>query len=192
MSENGQIAASAVPASRRLAVLLPLFGFLALAALLFVRLGSGDPSILPSALIDKPVPAFMLPPLRSGEDGLASADLARGVHLVNIWGSWCGPCRQEHPLLMRLARDKRFTLVGINWKDVPENATRFLGVLGDPFSRIGADLKGATAIDWGVYGAPETFLVKDGIILRKYVGALTEGSVAKDLMPAVERALTNG
>ena len=173
----------------RMLLLLPLVAFVALAGLFLVRLGAGDPSRVPSALIDKPVPDFSLPPLREDGDGLADEDLASGVHLVNIWASWCGPCRLEHPILMRLAEDPRFAMVGINYKDEPENAVRFLGSLGDPFDRIGADRSGSAGIDWGVYGVPETFLVKDGVIRHKYIGPLSEDGVRQELMPAIEKAL---
>jgi cytochrome c biogenesis protein CcmG/thiol:disulfide interchange protein DsbE len=187
--------ASAVEKSpmKRLWVLLPLAGFLALAILFMFRLNAGDPSRVPSALLNKPVPDFSLPPIEEGADaGLSSADLSQGVHLVNVWASWCGPCRLEHPILMQLSTDKRFTLVGINYKDVPENALRFLGTLGNPFAKNGADRDGKTGIDWGVYGVPETFVVKDGIILHKFIGPLSAEGLANDLMPAVEKALGRG
>jgi cytochrome c biogenesis protein CcmG, thiol:disulfide interchange protein DsbE len=175
---------------RRLWLLLPLAGFLLLAVLFAFRLNAGDPSRIPSALLNKPVPEFSLSPIEEGADaGLSSADLSKGVHLVNVWASWCGPCRLEHPILLQLAADKRFDLVGINYKDIPENAQRFLGALGDPFARIGADRDGKTGIDWGVYGVPETFVVKDGIIVHKFIGPLSEDGLNNDLMPAVEKAL---
>ncbi len=189
----GEGAAAARSPFRRLWVLLPLAGFLLLAILFAFRLNAGDPSRLPSALLNKPVPDFSLPPIEAGaEAGLSSADLSKGVHLVNVWASWCGPCRLEHPMLMQLAADKRFDLVGINYKDVPENAQRFLGALGDPFARIGADRDGKTGIDWGVYGVPETFVVKDGIIVHKFIGPLSGEGITGDLMPAIEKALGGG
>jgi len=178
---------------RRLWLLLPLVGFVALAILFTVRLNAGDPSRVPSALLNKPVPEFSLPPIEEGaEAGLSSADLSKGVHLVNVWASWCVPCRLEHPILIELSADKRFDLVGINYKDVPENAQRFLGALGNPFAKVGADREGKTGIDWGVYGVPETFVVKDGMILHKYIGPLSEEGLKTDLMPALKKALAAG
>jgi cytochrome c biogenesis protein CcmG/thiol:disulfide interchange protein DsbE len=154
--------------------------FAALALLFLVRLFGGDPSKVPSALIGHPVPSFVLEPLpglkANGEPvpGLSDADLRAGtVTVVNVWGSWCPPCRQEHPVLMELAKDRSFRLVGINLKDNPDNARRFLGDLGNPFAALGVDAAGRTAIDWGVYGAPETFIVsRDGIIRYKHIGPL--------------------
>lgn len=181
-----------VAGRRRLWLLLPLVAFLTLAALFYFRLGAGDPSRIPSALINKPVPAFSLPPIIEGQGaGLSTADLQNSVHVVNVWASWCGPCRVEHPILMRLSGDRRFDVVGINYKDVPENAARFLGALGNPFARVGADRQGRTAIDWGVYGVPETFIVKKGIILHKFVGPLSEEGLSADFMPALEQAIGN-
>ncbi len=110
--------------------------------------------------------------------------------LVNVWGSWCVPCRQEHPLLMEIAEDERIRVVGLNYKDQPENARRFLGDLGNPFAAVGADRAGRSAIEWGVYGVPETFLVDEaGKIVYKHVGPFTPDSVKNDLMPAVAGAL---
>jgi cytochrome c biogenesis protein CcmG/thiol:disulfide interchange protein DsbE len=203
MSDQAQIVGAAAPhpaapqppstqgrRPARVWLFLPLLGFLALAVLFFFRLGAGDPSRIPSALLNKPVPDFALTAIGEGQGtGLTDEDLAQGVHVVNVWGSWCGPCRLEHPILMRLAADDRFTMAGINQKDLPENATRFLGAFGNPFDRIGADPDGRGSIEWGVYGVPETFLVRDGIIVHKFVGPLSEESLAAELMPALERAL---
>jgi len=189
---HGALEEGAPAPRRRLWLLLPLVAFLALAALFYVRLGAGDPSRVPSALLDKPVPDFSLPPISDGQAaGLTDEDLAAGVSVVNVWASWCGPCRLEHPILTRLAADPRFQVVGINYKDVPENAERFLGALGNPFARAGADRQGRTAIDWGVYGVPETFVVRDGVIVHKFIGPLSEAALAADLMPALERALAD-
>ncbi|EKF18668.1 DsbE family thiol:disulfide interchange protein [Nitratireductor pacificus] len=178
--------------SRRLMMLLPLAAFLALSAIFLLQLVSGrDSAIVPSALIDKPAPQTDLPPLEGvGLPGLSSTDFAGKVTLVNVWGSWCVPCRQEHPLLMELAADGRFALAGLNYKDKPENARRFLGDLGNPFAAIGVDQSGRTAIDWGVYGVPETFLVgPDGTIRYKHVGPFSPESIRDDLMPQIEKAL---
>lgn len=165
----------------RLLYLLPALVFTALAVLFLARLYSGDPSKVPSALIGRPVPAFALEPLpglaRDGQPvpGLSSEDLKGGrVTVVNVWASWCAPCREEHPVLMELAKDPSIRLVGINYKDSPENARRFLGTLGNPFAAVGVDPNGRTAIDWGVYGVPETFVIgPDGTIRYKHIGPIT-------------------
>ncbi|MBB5700263.1 cytochrome c biogenesis protein CcmG/thiol:disulfide interchange protein DsbE [Ochrobactrum daejeonense] len=177
--------------------LLPLAIFVALAAVFAVQLLSGrDVSTIPSALIGKQAPETVLPPVeglvRDGAPvpGLNSADFKGKLTLVNVWGSWCVPCRQEHPLLMEIAKDERIRLVGLNYKDKPENARRFLGELGNPFAAVGADRAGRSAIEWGVYGVPETFLVdQTGKIVYKHVGPFTAQSVRDDLMPAVAKAL---
>jgi cytochrome c biogenesis protein CcmG, thiol:disulfide interchange protein DsbE len=186
---------SAVP-RLRLIVLLPLAAFLALAALFLYRLGSGDPSKLPSALIGRPAPSTDLPPitglLRDGAPvpGLASADFTGAVTLLNVWASWCVPCHDEAPLLMKLAEDKRFRIAGINYKDQPDNARRFLGRYGNPFAAVGADSNGRASIDWGVYGVPETFVIgRDGRIAHKLIGPITPGNLEAALKPAIEKAL---
>ena len=173
------------PARSRLLYFLPVLLFGALALLFLVRLYAGDPSKVPSVLIGRPAPAFTLPPLdglqANGQavPGLSRRDLDGRVTVVNVWASWCAPCRQEHPLLMELARDPAIRVVGINYKDNPENARRFLGALGNPFSAVGADPSGRAAIDWGVYGVPETFVVgPDGTILHKQIGPLTPDAMA--------------
>jgi cytochrome c biogenesis protein CcmG/thiol:disulfide interchange protein DsbE len=181
---------------RRLIVLLPLIAFLALAALFLYRLGSGDPSNLPSALIGRPAPDTPLPPVaglvRDGTPvpGIASANFKGAVTLVNVWASWCVPCVVEAPLLMKLAEDKRLRLVGINYKDQPENARRFIGRYGNPYAAVGADGQGRASIDWGVYGVPETFVVgRDGRIAYKLVGPITEANLEAVLKPQLEKAL---
>jgi cytochrome c biogenesis protein CcmG/thiol:disulfide interchange protein DsbE len=168
----------------RLLYLLPLLVFVALAVLFLVRLFAGDPSRIPSALVGRPAPDFALDPLpgltRNGTPtpGLASDSLKGGVTVVNVWASWCAPCREEHPLLMQLGNDPALRLVGIDYKDNPENARRFLGALGQPFAAVGIDPNGRTAIDWGVYGVPETFVVgPDGIIRYKHIGPLTPAAM---------------
>ncbi|MSP45373.1 MAG: DsbE family thiol:disulfide interchange protein [Xanthobacteraceae bacterium] len=192
-------AASQSPAPvqrRRLIVLLPLVLFLALAALFLYRLGAGDPSKLPSALIGRPMPNTPLPPLagllRDGAPvpGIASEGFKGAVSLVNVWASWCVPCHDEMPLLMQLADDKRIRVIGINHKDQPENARRFIGRYGNPFTAVGADMNGRASIDWGVYGVPETFVIgRDGRVAYKLVGPITAGNLEAALKPQLEKAL---
>jgi len=161
---------------------LPLLLFIGLAVIFAMQLTSGRAvSELPSALIGKPVPVFDLPPLAGlkGKDGsvipkLASTNLKGGPTLVNIFASWCAPCRAEHPVLMQLAKRDDLKIMGINYKDNPGNALRFLGTLGNPYDRVGTDREGRAAIDWGFYGIPETLLVDaDGIVRHKIVGPIT-------------------
>jgi cytochrome c biogenesis protein CcmG/thiol:disulfide interchange protein DsbE len=182
--------------ARRLIVLLPLAVFLALALLFLLRLGSGDPSKLPSALIGRMAPATDLPPVpglqRDGKQvpGIVSADFFGKVTLVNVWASWCVPCHDEAPILMQLARDDRIRIAGINYKDQADNARRFLGRYGNPFAASGVDPNGRAAIEWGVYGVPETFVVgRDGKIAYKLVGPITDDNLKQALMPAIEKAL---
>jgi len=164
----------------RLIFVLPGLVFLGLVVLFGVQLISGrNPADVPSVLIDKPVPAFSLAPLEGlmadGKPvpGFSSEDLKGRVTLVNVWASWCAPCRQEHPLLVELARDPSIRVVGINQRDNPDNARRFLGALGNPYSAVGVDPNGRASIDWGVYGVPETFIVgPDGTIRHKHIGPL--------------------
>ena len=181
---------------RRLLVFIPLLAFAALALLFLYRLGSGDPSRIPSALIGRPVPATSLPAVegltRDGMQvpGIANANFTGQVTLVNVWASWCVPCHDEAPLLMKLAEDRRIRLVGINYKDQPDNARRFIGRHGNPFIAVGADANGRASIDWGVYGVPETFLVgRDGRIAYKLVGPITSANLDSALRPAIEKAL---
>jgi cytochrome c biogenesis protein CcmG/thiol:disulfide interchange protein DsbE len=181
---------------RNILVLLPLFAFLALAALFFYRLGAGDPSHLPSALIGHSAPKTDLPPVagveRDGKavPGLSNATFTGAVTLVNVWASWCIPCRDEVPFLESLSKDKRIQLVGINYKDAAADARRFLDRYGNPFMASGADINGRQSIDWGVYGVPETFLVgRDGTIAYKLVGPITADNLVKVLEPEIVKAL---
>jgi len=184
---------------RRIVVLLPLAFFLALAVLFLFRLGAGDSSRVPSALIGKPAPETNLPPLagleRDGKPvpGLNAADFKGAVTLLSVWASWCVPCHDEAPLLMKLAEDRRIRIAGINYKDQPENARRFLGRYGNPFAAAGADPNGRGAIEWGVYGVPETFIVgRDGRIVFKLIGPITSDNIETVLKPAIEKALAGG
>lgn len=176
---------------RKLFVLLPLLVFLALAAVFLMQLLSGrDLSVVPSALIGQAAPKTVLPPLEGiSLPGLNSAEFIGKVTLVNVWASWCGPCRDEHPVIVSLSKDERLIIVGLNYKDKAENARRFLGDLGNPYDAVGVDPNGRAAIDWGVYGIPETFLVgKDGKIAFKHVGPMSPETVATTLMPEIEKA----
>jgi cytochrome c biogenesis protein CcmG/thiol:disulfide interchange protein DsbE len=181
---------------RSILVTAPLIVFLGIAALFFFRLGAGDPARIPSALIGRPIPKTDLPPLEglvhdgNPMPGLSATDFAGTVTVLNVWASWCVPCHDEAPFLEKLAADARIRLVGINYKDQAENARRFIGRYGNPFAAIGADTNGRAAIDWGVYGVPETFVVgRDGTIAYKLVGPITEANLAAQLMPAIENAL---
>jgi len=177
---------------RGLLFLLPLLIFLALSAIFLLQLLSGrDISVVPSALIGHPAPLATLEPLDGTSLPGFDPEMFRDkVTLVNVWGSWCVPCRQEHPLLMELAQDERIQIAGINYKDQPQNALRFLGELGNPYDRIGVDQNGRAVIDWGVYGVPETFLVgPDGTILYKHVGPFTQRAILEELLPAIDKAL---
>lgn len=181
---------------RRIGAFVPLAVFVALAVLFFVRLAGPAPGNLPSALAGKQIPDFSLPPLDGLlEEGvqvpaLSASSLKGRVSIVNIWASWCGPCREEHPFLVTLSKNTQINLVGINYKDDPENARRFLGTFGNPFSAVGRDSTGRTAIDWGVYGVPETFIVAaDGTILYRHVGPLTADAIAGPIQNAIEKAV---
>ncbi|MDE1972701.1 MAG: DsbE family thiol:disulfide interchange protein [Hyphomicrobiales bacterium] len=184
---------------RRLLVLLPLVIFLAIFALFLSRLYSGDPSRIPSALIGHLAPQINLPPIadldRDGHPvpGIVAAGFKGAVTVVNVWASWCVPCHDEAPLLMQLAQDSRLRLVGINYKDKPENARRFLGRYGNPFVAAGADQNGRGAIEWGVYGVPETFIVgRDARIAYKLVGPITPENLGAVLKPEIDKALAAG
>ena len=154
------------------------------------------PSRIPSALIGREAPTTDLPAVagleRDGKPipGIATADFKSAVTVLNVWASWCVPCHDEAPLLMQLARDSRIRVVGINYKDQPDNARRFLGRYGNPFAASGADANGRAAIEWGVYGVPETFIVgRDGKIAYKLVGPITPENLERVMKPEIEKAL---
>jgi cytochrome c biogenesis protein CcmG, thiol:disulfide interchange protein DsbE len=183
--------------ARHLLVLIPFALFLALAALFFFRLSAGDPSRIPSALIGRPAPEMNLPAvagLNAGDGkplpGLSGADFKGAVTIVNVWASWCVPCHDEAPLLEALSLDKRIRVVGINYKDQPDNARRFLGRYGNPFAAAGADQNGRASMEWGVYGVPETFIVgRDGKIAYKLIGPITGDNLDSIVKPELEKAL---
>ena len=181
---------------RRWGLALPFLIFAGLAGLFWYALESGDPSRLPSALVGRPVPDFSLPPIAGMSEsagpvqGFANEDLAKGEPtILNVWASWCVPCHQEHPLLMELAKQPAVRLYGINYKDDPAGARRFLGRYGNPFQRVGADRTGRVAIDFGVYGVPETYVISgDGKIAYRHVGPLSEASIKEKLLPLLQRS----
>lgn len=192
---------NAAPQARgtRVLFILPLLVFVGLAGLFLIRLYGGDASRIPSALIGRPAPPTELAPVegqtRDGTavGGLSSTQFTGVVTVVNVWASWCVPCHDEAPLLLQMARDERFRIVGINYKDEPENARRFLGRYGNPFAAIGTDRSGRASIEWGVYGVPETFVVgRDGRIAFKLVGPITPENLERTLKPAIEKALSAG
>ena len=187
------------PRGWRWLVALPLFAFLAVAALFLLRLYGGDPSKIPSALIGRPAPQTTLPALEglvqngAPVPGLDPAVFKGKVSVVNVWASWCVPCHDEAPLLTALAKDTRLQIVGINYKDSPDNARRFLGRYGNPFAAVGVDGNGRASIEWGVYGVPETFVVgRDGTILYKLVGPVTPANLDSVLKVEIEKALRAG
>ena len=176
----------------RALVLLPAALFAALAAAFYWGLMNSDDR-LPSALIGRAVPEFDLPPIEGRDDGLSSADLQGEVSIVNVWASWCVPCRVEMPLLVELAAQGTVPIHGINYKDAPDAALAFLNETGDPYSRIGADRSGRASIDWGVYGVPETFIVDgDGTVVYKQIGPITEAALRETILPLVERLQAEG
>lgn len=177
-------------------VVLALFGVFAYMLVLPDRVAS----TIPSALIGRQAPQTALPAI----DGMTTEQGAPmpgfdpsafqgNISLVNVWGSWCAPCREEHPYLMELAEDPRIRIVGINYKDEPQNAIRFLRQLGNPFDAVGADRTGRTAIEWGVYGVPETFIVSpDGTIEYKHVGPISADILERKLKPEIDRVAEGG
>jgi cytochrome c biogenesis protein CcmG/thiol:disulfide interchange protein DsbE len=192
-------AANAAPRGQRWLASLPLLGFVALAGLFLLRLHGGDPSKIPSALIGRPAPQTALPALdgllANGAQvpGLDPAAFKGKVSVINVWASWCVPCHDEAPLFIELAKDKRLQMVGINYKDGPDNARRFLGRYGNPFGAVGVDGNGRAAIEWGVYGVPETFVIgREGTIVYKMVGPVTPDNIDSVLKVEIEKALKAG
>jgi cytochrome c biogenesis protein CcmG, thiol:disulfide interchange protein DsbE len=197
MSE--QVTSETPRARRSFLMLLPLIVFAGLALLFWLRLGDGDPSKIPSALIGRPAPQTPLPPLAgltidgAQVPGLDPAMFKGKVSVVNVWASWCVPCHDEAPLFTELGKDKRLQLVGINYKDAPDNARRFLGRYGNPFGVVGVDGNGRAAIEWGVYGVPETFIVgREGTIVYKMVGPVTPDNFDAVLKAQIDKALNAG
>lgn len=171
---------------------LPLAVFAALALLLFAGIQLArvrDPNAIPSPLIGKPLPAFSLPMLYEPSRVVTQDDLRGKPFLLNVWGSWCPECRTEHPVIEALARSGRLRVVGYNYKDAPDDAKRWLQQFGDPYALILADEEGRSAIDFGIYGAPESFLVDaEGIVRFKHIGAMTPQVIEERILPLLENA----
>jgi cytochrome c biogenesis protein CcmG/thiol:disulfide interchange protein DsbE len=173
--------------TRSAALIMPLLLFVGIAVFLAIGL-TRDPRQVPSPLIGKPVPYFSLPPVRGHTLGLASTDLSGEVSLVNVFASWCVACRAEHPLLMQIRREGPVPVHGLNYKDKPEDAARWLDEMGDPYTRTGADLDGRVGIDWGVYGVPETFVIdRGGRIAYKVIGPISPAVWRETLLPLIQR-----
>ena len=185
---NGPAKAPGLPV---VAVVLGALFFIGLVGLMLygvVRSGDADRDVLPSALIGKPAPDFTLPVLHNPDFQVSAAELRGAPYLLNVWGSWCYACREEHAVLTAFAETKRMRVVGYNWQDGKEDALRWLEQFGNPFYVVLADPEGRYALDWGVAGAPETFVVDaEGIVRWKYTGPLTDEVVATQLMPLVEQ-----
>jgi cytochrome c biogenesis protein CcmG/thiol:disulfide interchange protein DsbE len=164
----------------------PIAVFAALAVVLAWGL-THDPSVIPSPLIGEPVPQFSLQPVKGRLLGLSSADLVGQPSLVNVFASWCVECRVEHPLIMQMKSRRVAAIHGLNYKDRPDDAARWLNTFGDPYTRTGADLDGRVAIDWGVYGVPETFVIDaDGRVAFKHIGPLTAELVERTIIPLID------
>jgi cytochrome c biogenesis protein CcmG/thiol:disulfide interchange protein DsbE len=172
--------------------LLPVALFGLLVVVLFIGLGK-DPTRVPSPLVGKSAPEFTLPLLEDPARTLSRQDLMGRISLVNIWGTWCAGCRQEHDTLLTLASDSGIPIFGINWKDDPELAREWLEVLGNPYAAVGVDADGRAAIDWGVYGAPETFLIgPDGTVLYKHIAPITPEVWREEFLPRITAAAGAG
>ncbi|MEZ5465074.1 MAG: DsbE family thiol:disulfide interchange protein [Lysobacteraceae bacterium] len=169
--------------------LLPLIVFLGLGLLMLVGIrisADRDPDALPSPLLNQPAPGFALPELHMPDRIVRSEELAGAPYLLNVWGSWCPSCRIEHPVITQLAQSGTLRVIGYNYKDERADALRWLGQFGDPYELIVVDEDGRTAIDWGIYGAPETFLVDaEGVIRFKLVGPLSDDIIERDILPRI-------
>jgi cytochrome c biogenesis protein CcmG, thiol:disulfide interchange protein DsbE len=184
-----QPSASATAGAKRsrLVLILPLAVFAAIGVFLGVGL-TLNPRLVPSPLIGKAVPEFRLPAVQGRTLGLSTADLKGEVSLVNVFASWCVACLDEHPLLMDLQRAGTVPIHGLNYKDPPADAERWLAFYGDPYTRTGADVNGRVGIDWGVYGVPETFVIdKQGRIAYKHIGPIKPDDLRKKILPLVEQ-----
>ncbi len=167
--------------------LLPLGVFIVIAGFLFYGLNL-NPREVPSPLVGKPAPAFQLAQLQAPDKTFTPADMAGKVWLMNVWASWCVSCRAEHPVLVELAKRNVVPVVGLNYKDQPEDAKKWLQQLGDPYVLSVSDIEGRTGIDFGVYGVPETFVIDGkGIIRYKHIGPVTEDSLKEKILPLVDR-----
>lgn len=172
---------------KRALFLIPLMLFIGLAGYLGFGL-TRDARVLPSTLIDKPVPDFDLPPLLPGGQGLKTADLEGQVSLVNVFASWCVPCRAEHPIWTKVTKDEKLPIYGINWKDKQPQAQAWLEELGNPYARIGFDPGNKAGIEWGVYGVPETYVIdRNGRVRFKYVGPVFEETLKDTILPLVRK-----
>jgi cytochrome c biogenesis protein CcmG/thiol:disulfide interchange protein DsbE len=187
--------AQSAPRPRRWLAYAPLIVFMALAWLLFERLNAGDPASFPSVLIGQSAPPLNLPGL-DGAPGLTDADLRAGhISVVNVFGSWCEPCHYEHQFLMALAADpdlkaRGIAIYGVALKDSAENIRRFLGAKGDPYAKVALDENGRAGIDWGVYGVPETFIVRGyGSLAFKLVGPMTAATLESEVKPQILKAM---
>jgi cytochrome c biogenesis protein CcmG/thiol:disulfide interchange protein DsbE len=167
-------------------LLVPLVAFAGVLAAFYLLLGR-DPHLVASPLIGRPVPQFSLPPVKRGHLGLSSADLRGEVSLVNVFASWCVACREEHPVLMQLHRSGTVAVHGIDYKDAPDDAARWLAAMGDPYTRTGADRDGRVAIDWGVYGVPVTVVDARGRIAYKQTGPITPQILDRIILPLIAK-----
>ena len=186
-AQDLQLAAAANTGLRRRAFVVPLAVFATIAVLLAVGL-TLNPREIPSPLIGKPVPQFELPPVRGRTLGLGTSDLKGEVSIVNVFASWCVSCKEEHPVFMQMQRERLVPIHGLNYKDRPEDVEKWLDDMGDPYTRTGADIDGRVAIDWGVYGVPETFVIdREGRIAYKHIGPVTPKLLDETLRPLIAR-----